>query len=170
MFVISQYNQVFTRRALLTMLPKQQSQPIENAFLTKFNDITQQFFHMRLHKNPFHPFQIKHTNQEPSHSHSSKAPKTMAPSPQTTQSNAQLVTSPNAASTNPTPKPVTVAAPKAAPRAMGQIFTVSGILEGDEGTDFSPEENREVAEQQVKKVLDEVAVRITLSELVGYEN
>lgn len=40
---------------------------------------------------------------------------------------------------------------------MGQIFTVSGILEGDEGTEFSPDENREVAEQQVKNVLEEVA-------------
>jgi hypothetical protein len=49
---------------------------------------------------------------------------------------------------------------------MGQIFTVSRILEGDEGTEFSPDENGEVAEQQVKNVLNEVTVRITPSDLV----
>lgn len=42
---------------------------------------------------------------------------------------------------------------------MGQVFTISGIVEGDEGTEFSPDENREVTQQQVKNVLDEAAVR-----------
>ena len=79
----------------------------------------------------------------------------MDPAPQPTNSDTQQAPS------TPTLNPVTVAAPKAAPRAMGQLFTVSGILEGDEGTEFSPDENREVAEQQVKNVLEEVAVRIT---------
>ncbi len=49
---------------------------------------------------------------------------------------------------------------------MGQVFTVSGILEGDEGTEFSPDENREVAEQRVKNVLDEVAVRMISCDFV----
>ena len=49
---------------------------------------------------------------------------------------------------------------------MGQIFTISGILEGDEGTEFSPDENREVTQQQVKNVLDESMVRIASSDLV----
>lgn len=84
----------------------------------------------------------------------------MDPAPQRTNSEAhQATNSSNPALSTPPPKPVTVAAPRAAPRAMGQVFTISGIVEGDEGTEFSPDENREVTQQQVKNVLDEAAVR-----------
>jgi hypothetical protein len=160
MFFIFSANKTFTRRAHLFLFSKRQPQPIKDAFLANFENLTQRaavFFIVKpsiitLPIKAFHPTTLTFTTN--------KQPRTMGPAPQRTNSEAQQATnSSNPSPSTPTPKPVTVAAPRAAPRAMGQAFTISGILEGDEGTEFSPDENREVTNQQMKNVLDEAAVR-----------
>ncbi|PMD27207.1 hypothetical protein NA56DRAFT_227563 [Hyaloscypha hepaticicola] len=129
---------------------------MKDGFLTNFENITGQAPALYIVETSIISFPIKAFQQGNQ--------RTMDPAPQPTNADTQQATnSSNATPSTLPPKPITVAAPKAAPRSMGQIFTVSGILEGDEGTEFSPDENREVAEQQVKNVLEEVAVRLTSS-------
>jgi hypothetical protein len=160
MFFILSVNKTFTRRAHLFLFSKRQPHPIKDVFLANFENLTQRaavFFIVKLFITTppiqaFHPNTLKFT--------SNKQPKTMDPAPQPPNSDAQQAPPPTTAAPTTVPnKPVTVAAPKAAPRAMGRVFTISGILEGDEGTEFSPDENREVTDQQMKNVLDEAAVR-----------